>query len=61
MDKGQTPDHMAWRIAIADLVRKIETLVGIITERAHHRYLAHRVKRLILRTKRGKASVLSGA
>ena len=36
MDKGQTADHLAWRDAVEDLVRKTETLVNI-TERTHHR------------------------
>ena len=35
MDKGQTPDHLVWRDAVEDLVRKTETLVNI-TKRAHH-------------------------
>ena len=37
MDKGKTPDHLIWRDAVEDLVRKTETLVNI-TKRAHHRF-----------------------
>ena len=48
MDKGQTPDHLIWRDAVEDLVRKTETLVNI-TERAHHRFFAKRVKQARLR------------
>ena len=54
MDKGQTPDHLVWRDAVEDLVRKTETLVNI-TQRTHHRYFAQRVKQALVR---GKASVL---
>ena len=55
MDKGQTPDHLVWRDAVENLVRKTETLVNI-TQRTHHRYFAQRVKQALVR---GKASVLS--
>ena len=48
MDKGQTPDHLIWRDAVEDLVRKTETLVNII-HRKHHRYFAQRVREALLR------------
>lgn len=35
MDKGQTPDHLIWRDAVEDPVRKTETLVNL-TQRTHH-------------------------
>ena len=47
MDKGQTPDHLVWRDAVEDLVRKTETLVNI-TQRTHHRYFAQRVKQALV-------------
>ena len=50
MDKGQAPDHLLWRDAVEDLVRKAETLVNL-TERTHHRFFAKRVKRALLRIK----------
>ena len=48
MGKGQTLDHLIWRDAVEDLVRKAETLV-IITVRTHHRFFAQRVKQARLR------------
>ena len=48
MDKGQTPDHLLWRDAVEDLVRKTETLVNI-TVRTRHRFFAQRVKEARLR------------
>ena len=50
MDKGKTPDHLVWRDAVEDLVRKTETLVNL-TERTHHRCFAKRVKQALLRIK----------
>ena len=54
IDKGQTLDHLLWRDAVEDLVRKTETLVNI-TQRTHHIYFAQRVTQALVR---GKASVL---
>ena len=48
MDKGETPDHLLWRDAVEDLVRKTETLVNL-TERTHHRVFAKRVKQALVR------------
>ena len=48
MDKGQTPDHLMWRDAVEDLVRKTEKLVNLI-QRTRHRYFAQRVQQAILR------------
>ena len=48
MDKGQTPDHLLWRDAVEDLVRKAETLVKL-PQRTHHRFFAQRVKQAHLR------------
>ena len=50
MDKGQTPDHLVWRDAVEDLVRKTETLVTH-AERTHHRFFAQRVKQALVRLK----------
>ena len=51
MDKGQTPDHLVWRDAVEDLVRKTETLVNILTQRTRHIYFAQRVKQALVRLK----------
>ena len=48
VDKGQTPDHLIWRDAVEDLVRKTETLVNL-TQRTHHMFFAQRVKQSLLR------------
>ena len=54
MDKGQTPDHLLWRDAVEDLVRKTETLIGLLSQRSvHHRFFAQRVKQALVRH-RGK-------
>ena len=37
IDKCQTPDHLLWRNAVEDLVRKTEALVNI-TQRTHHSF-----------------------
>ena len=50
MDKGQTPDHLVWRDAVEDLVRKTETLVNN-AGRTHHRFFAQRVKQALVRLK----------
>ena len=50
MGKGQTPDHLLWRNAVEDLVRKTEALVNI-TQRTHHILFAERVKQALRRSK----------
>ena len=57
MDKGQTLDHLIWRDAVENLVRKTETVVNLsrrIFRGTHHRYFAQRVKQSLVI---GKASV----
>ena len=51
MAKGRTLDHLAWRGAVEDLVRKTENLVSI-TRRTDHRYFVQRVKQALLRINR---------
>ena len=50
MDKGQTPDHLIWRDAVENLVRKTETVVNLSRRefgRTHHRDFAQRVKQIV--------------
>ena len=50
MDGGQTPDHLIWRDAVENLVRKTETVVNLSRREfggTHHRYFAQRVKQIV--------------
>ena len=50
MDKSRTPEHVIWRDAVEDLVRKTETVVNLSRRefgRTHHRDFAQRVKQIV--------------
>ena len=50
MDKSQTPEHVIWRDAVENLVRKTETVVNLSRRefgRTHHRDFAQRVKKIV--------------
>ena len=50
MDKCQNIDHLFWRTAVEDLVRKTEALVNM-THKSHHILFAERVKQSLTRSK----------
>ena len=39
VDGGRNIDHLVWRDAIEDLVRKAVTRIGFLSEHSRHRYV----------------------
>ena len=54
MDTCESPDHLLWRDATEDLVRRTETLIGLIGDKPHHKYWAQRIKQELMRCENTK-------